>query len=318
MTFPPQEIAFTSSTIYRLAQSVDDHLEDRELAARLRTLAVQVEGNPFISASSGIPEMASLASGLNRFIGSLRHFGRKQHDMKVAAELRDILHETENALAGPIRRSGASTVRGLYVIVDSENTKGRSVSDIARFALNGGASAIQYRDKVNSIGNQLRIAHELRDICEEFGAAFIVNDSAGLATASGSHGLHLGQGDLPIYEARRILYSSQFIGKSNVIVEEIEQAISDNVDYLVVGAIFDSNLTVHAGLAGLETLRKANDLNLQVPLLANGGINLENIDSVLEVGADGICVMSAVTLAQDPERSARNLVDKIATYGALQ
>lgn len=316
MTFPPQEIAFTSSTIYRLAQSVDDHLEDPELATRLRTLAVQVEGNPFISASPGIPEMASLASGLNRFIGSLRHFGRKQHDMRVAAELRSILQETENALAGPIRRSGASSVRGLYVIVDSEKTNGRSASDIARFALNGGASVIQYRDKVNSIGNQLRIGHELRDICEEFGAALIVNDSAALATASGSHGLHLGQGDLPIYEARRILYSSQFIGKSNVTVEEVGQAILDNADYVVVGAIFDSNLTIHAGLAGLETLRKANDLNLQVPLLANGGINLENIDSVLEVGADGICVMSAVTLAEDPEGSARKLVDKIAVYGA--
>ena len=314
MTFPKQEIAFTSSTIYRLAQSVDEHLQDHELASRLRTLAVQVEGNPFISTSPGIPEMASLASGLNRFIGSLRHFGREKHDMRVASDLRSILQETENALAIPFRRIGANSVMGLYVIVDSEKTSGRSVSDIARFALNGGASVIQYRDKINSIGDQLRIAHELRDICEEFNASFIVNDSAGLATASGSHGLHLGQGDLPIYEARRILYSSQFIGTSNVRIDQLEQSVSENADYLVVGAIFDSNLTVHAGLAGLETLRKANELQYQIPILANGGINLENIDSVLEVGADGICVMSAVSLSENPERSARVLVDRIAAY----
>ena len=82
----------------------------------------------------------------------------------------------------------------------------------------------------------------------------------------------------------------------------------------MVGAIFDSNLTVHAGLAGLETLRKANELQYQIPILANGGINLENIDSVLEVGADGICVMSAVSLSENPERSARVLVDRIAAY----
>ena len=316
MTFEPHEIAFTSSTIYRLAQAVETHVQNRELAARLRTLAVRIESQPFIGVSPGLSETASLASGLNRFIGSLRHFGRKQHDARVAADLREILQVTENALALQARMSGAQRVAGLYVIVDPEHTNGRNVVDVARTALKGGASAIQYRDKVHTIGEQLPVAHELRDLCEQYDASFIINDSASLATSSGAHGLHLGQKDLPIYEARRILYSSQFIGKSNALLEEAQTALSEGVDYVGVGAIFPTNAKTNIRLAGIETLRIVRQFVSDIPLVAIGGIDLDNIDAVLSAGADSVCLISAVCQADDPEQAAAVLVERIKAHQA--
>ena len=316
MTFERHEIAFTSSTIYRLAQAVETHVQNRELAARLRTLAVRIEAQPYIGASPGLSETASLAAGLNRFIGSLRHFDRKQHDARFAADLREVLQVTENALALQARSTGAQRVAGLYVIVDPEHTNGRSVVDVARAALKGGASSIQYRDKVHTIGEQLPVAHELRDLCEQYNASFLVNDSASLATSSGAHGLHLGQKDLPIYEARRILYSSQFIGKSSALLEEAQTALSEGVDYIGVGAIFRTNTKTRIRFAGIETLRIVRQFVSDIPLVAIGGINLDNIDDVLSAGADSICVITAVCMADDPEQGAAELVERIKAHQA--
>ena len=316
MTFEPPEIAFTSSTIYRLAQAVETHVQNHELAARLRTLAVQIESQPYIGASPGLSETASLASGLNRFIGSLRHFGRKEHDARVAADLREILQVAENVLALQARTAGAKRVAGLYVILDPEHTNGRNVVDVARAALKGGASSIQYRDKVHTIGEQLPVAHDLRDLCEQYNASFLVNDSASLATSSGAHGIHLGQKDLPVYEARRILYSSQFIGKSSALLEEAQTAMSEGVDYVGVGAIFDTSAKTNNRLAGIETLRIVRQFVSDIPLVAIGGINLDNIDPVLSAGADSVCVISAVCLANDPEQAAAVLVERIKAHQA--
>ncbi len=316
MTFEPHEVAFTSSTIYRLAQAVETHVQNRELAARLRTLAVRIESQPYIGASPGLSETASLAAGLNRFIGSLRHFDRKEHDARFAADLREVLQVTENALAMQARTSGAQRVAGLYVIVDPEHTNGRNVVDVARAALKGGAASIQYRDKVHTIGEQLPVAHELRDLCEQYNASFLVNDSASLATSSGAHGLHLGQKDLPIYEARRILYSSQFIGKSSALLEEAQTALSEGVDYVGVGAIFHTDTKTKIRFAGIETLRIARQFVTDIPLVAIGGINLDNLDAVLNAGADGICVISSVCMADDPEQAAAELVERIKAHQA--
>ena len=316
MTFERHEIAFTSSTIYRLAQAVETHVQNRELAARLRTLAVRIEAQPYIGASPGLSETASLAAGLNRFIGSLRHFDRKQHDARIAADLREVLQVTENALALQARTTGAKRVAGLYVIVDPEHTNGRNVVDVARAALKGGASSIQYRDKVHTIGEQLPVAHELRDLCEQYNASFLVNDSASLATSSGAHGLHLGQKDLPIYEARRILYSSQFIGKSSALLEEAQTATSEGVDYVGVGAIFRTDTKTRIRFAGIETLRIVRQFVSDIPLVAIGGINLDNLDAVLNAGADSICVITSVCMADDPEQAAAALVERINAHQA--
>ncbi|MBI4312555.1 MAG: thiamine phosphate synthase [Chloroflexi bacterium] len=200
---------------------------------------------------------------------------------------------------------------GLYVIVDPQLTGGRDVLEIARAALRGGATAIQLRDKVHDKGDQLPLARELRKACEEAGASFIVNDHADLAIAANAHGLHVGQHDLPVTEARAILRPHQFIGTSNALTQEALASVASEADYVAVGDIFGTSSKSNTRPAGLEALRSVRAAIKDVPVVAIGGINIGNVDAVLEAGADGVCVISAVCLAQEPETAARALVERI-------
>ena len=103
-----------------------------------------------------------------------------------------------------IRQQRSRQVRGLYVIVDPEATKGRDVIEIAEATLRGGASVIQLRDKTRDKGEVLQIARTLKALCDAHDALFIVNDDADIALLSDAHGLHVGQTDLPVGEARRV------------------------------------------------------------------------------------------------------------------
>lgn len=212
------------------------------------------------------------------------------------------------------RRQAASKVAGLYVIVDPELVGGRDIVDVARAALRGGATAIQFRDKVHDKGDQLPIARRLRDLCDEFNASFIVNDHADLAVACSAHGLHVGQHDLPVPEVRRVLAPHQFVGTSNALLEEAQASGAEGADYIAVGAMYDSSSKGNTRPAGIEGLRRVREIVSGVPIVAIGGINLGNVDPVLEAGADGVCVISAVCLADDPEGAARDLAGHIQAH----
>ena len=118
------------------------------------------------------------------------------------------------------RRKRIEQVRGLYVIVDPEATKGRDVVEVAAAALRGGTSVIQLRDKTRDKGEALQVARAIKALCDEHDALFIVNDDADIALLSEAHGLHVGQTDLPVGEARRVLAPEQIVGRSNNGVEE--------------------------------------------------------------------------------------------------
>ena len=213
-----------------------------------------------------------------------------------------------------LRRKTARKVSGLYVIVDPSATLGRNVTDIARAALSGGASAIQYRDKKANENDRLLNAQKLRDICEIHGGILIINDHPELASLSEAHGVHLGQQDMAISTARGLLYEHQFTGTSNALLTETAIAVSEGADYIAVGAMHHSNSKSNTRNAGIETLQKVKAKEYDVPVVAIGGINLNNIDSILEAGADGICVISAVCTAEDPERAAHLLAERIESY----
>jgi thiamine-phosphate diphosphorylase len=227
-----------------------------------------------------------------------------------------LLHEERSGAYLPLRRQAVARVAGLYVIVDPQLTNGRDVVEVARAALKGGATAIQLRDKVHDKGDQLLVAHRLKELCDQFGAAFIVNDHADLAVAANAHGLHVGQHDLPVPEARRILKIYQFIGTSNALPEEAQASLAQEADYLAVGAMYGTTSKEGTRPAGVEALRRVRLLVRDVPVVAIGGINLANVGPVLEAGADGICVISAVGMAEDPEAAARALVERIRAYKA--
>ncbi len=214
------------------------------------------------------------------------------------------------------RKQAAQRVAGLYVIIDPELARGRDPVEIARAALRGGATAIQLRDKVHDKGDQLPVARALHDLCQEHDASFIVNDHADLVVACRAHGLHVGQHDLPVPDARAILRPYQFIGTSNTLLREAQDSIEQQADYLAVGAMYTSASKSNTRPAGLEALRRVRAYVADAPIVAIGGITIDNIDDVLKAGADGICVISAVTMADDPELAARNLVDRITAHRA--
>ena len=215
-----------------------------------------------------------------------------------------------------IRSERIQKVRGLYVIVDPEATRGRDVIEVAEAALRGGASVIQLRDKTRDKGEVLEIARAIKGHCDKHNALFIVNDDADIAYLSEAHGLHVGQTDLPVGEARRVLSPDQIVGRSNNGVGESLESEGQGADYVAVGAIY---ATTTMGKSGRTAL--GPDMIPQVkqavcaPVVAIGGINAGNIADVARAGADCICVVSAVTYADDPERAAAELVEII--QGAL-
>ena len=217
-----------------------------------------------------------------------------------------------------IRAANAQRVSGLYVIVDPQATRGRDVVDVAQAALRGGASAIQLRDKLNGKGDQLPIARRLLALCQAHNAVFIANDHADLAVASNAHGLHLGQHDLPAAEARRILHPWQFVGTSNALLQEAEEAAAQRVDYIAVGAMFPTGSKSDTRPAGVQTLRHVKEAVTTIPIIAIGGITMDNVDEVLQAGADGICVIGAVCQADDPEEAARQLSQRITAAHRIQ
>ena len=206
----------------------------------------------------------------------------------------------------------ARTISGLYVIVGPDATRGRAVVEVAEAALRGGAGVLQLRDKTGDRGDVLPVAMRLRELCRDHDALFFVNDDIALGFASDADGVHLGQSDLPVGVARRILASDKLIGRSNNSDAEVMESVSMGVDYLAVGAVFPTT-TVGKGTRqaiGLDGIRRARDLT-DLPLVAIGGINETNVAGVIRAGADCVAVISAVTMADDPETAARRLVDAI-------
>jgi thiamine-phosphate pyrophosphorylase len=196
----------------------------------------------------------------------------------------------------------------LCVITRNVEHLNRTHLDVARAALEGGATIIQFRDKELDSRALLDLATQLRQLTRARGATFIVNDRVDIALASDADGLHLGQDDLPISVARGILAPSALIGASATTPREALAAQQAGASYLGVGPIFPTPSKPDAGeaigLSALTDIRRA----VAIPVLAIGGLTCENIPGVIHAGADGIAVISAVAEAPDMAAAAANLL----------
>ena len=206
-------------------------------------------------------------------------------------------------------------LRGLYVIIDPEVAGGRSEEEIARLAVEGGATLIQLRDKRREKGLQLEVAERLMRVCAAPNLRFIINDHVDLALAARADGVHLGQKDLPVAIVRRRLMRQGIIGCSTNNVEEALRAQADGADYVSVGRLFPTASKEDIRPATPETLRAIKKA-VSIPVAAIGGITEENIDAVLAAGADMVCVIAAVVAAPDPREAARRLAARIAAHQA--
>lgn len=180
----------------------------------------------------------------------------------------------------------------LYVIPDRFVGAPISLEEQARLTLAGGATALQLRDKGVDGGELLAEARRMLRLCREWGVPLFVNDRLDVALACGADGAHLGQSDLPVAEARRLAPRPFTIGASARTPEDAERAVRDGADYLGVGAVFPTGSKDDAQVIGLEGLR-AVVRSVSVPVVAIGGISLENLEEVMACGVDGVAVISA-------------------------
>jgi len=226
-----------------------------------------------------------------------------------------ILNDLTAQLGATVRREKADMVRGLYVIIDPQVTGGRNPFAIARAAIQGGARMLQLRDKLRDKGESLPLAHDLQKLCAEAGASLILNDHADVAAIVGAAGLHVGQTDLPVEQARQVLAPHQVLGRSNHEIEELVESERIGADHVAFGAIYHTDTKgVGRSPQGIERLLLARDA-AQTPLVAIGGITAENAAPVIEAGVDAICVTAAVGSAAEPEAAAAKLVKVIEEAG---
>jgi thiamine-phosphate pyrophosphorylase len=221
-----------------------------------------------------------------------------------------VLKRAEQRVSASVRAKTIDKLTGIYVIVDPTATRGREPEAVARAALEGGARVVQLRDKQNDKKQLLEQARRLKRICQEHDALFFVNDAADVAMIAEAHGLHVGQSDLPPDEARKVLAPTQLIGRSNGSVEEALESQAQEVDYVAVGAIYATKTMGKSGRNALDPQMVDRIKNAVTrPVVAIGGINAGNLAEVVRAGADCVCVVSAVTHADDPRAATRDLVD---------
>ena len=200
----------------------------------------------------------------------------------------------------------------LYLVTDRGLSRGRPTPEIVRAAVRGGVTCVQLREKTCSTREFIAEALAVRDFLKWRGVPLIINDRVDVALAVGADGVHLGQGDLPLAEARAILGESKLIGISAESLRDAVAAENAGADYLGVSPIFatptKTDTAAPLGLEGLRAIRR----QVKLPLVAIGGLNAGNAAAVIGGGADGVAVVSAIVAADDPELAARELARRIA------
>jgi thiamine-phosphate pyrophosphorylase len=193
----------------------------------------------------------------------------------------------------------------LYAIIDPAQTGGRPAMSVCRELLAAGVRLIQYRDKRSSA---LAVFETCKDFALEIqqqGGMFFVNDRADIALAAGARGVHVGQEDLPVELARRVMGHEGWVGISTHDLDQLREADASSADYIAIGPIFEThskeNPDATVGLEGLREARKAT----AKPLVAIGGITVQNARSVIDAGADAVAVIHELLAAPDPASRSR-------------
>jgi thiamine-phosphate pyrophosphorylase len=213
----------------------------------------------------------------------------------------------QELLARLTRQDKKSKLTGLYAIIDSQFLGKRNHLKVAEELIKGGASVIQLRDKFTPKAELLPIAQKIRKLCTDKGVLFIVNDYLDIALACGADGLHLGQEDLPLSIARRLLPMDMILGGSVNTVEQAKSAEAEGADYIAVGSMYPTTSKEKPKVVGVGRLRQVRGV-VSLPLVAIGGINKDNATEVAANGADAVAVISALLGAKDIAEAARRII----------
>lgn len=198
----------------------------------------------------------------------------------------------------------------LYLVTDSTGLDEEVFLTKVEAACRGGVTLLQLREKERDGGEFLRMALRVKEIADRYGVPLLIDDRVDVAMACDCAGVHVGQSDLPVEVARKLLGPDKIVGATAKTVEQAARAKAQGADYLGVGAIYPTTTKVRTILTKVETL---TDICEQVglPVVAIGGLNMENCGVLAGSPFSGIAVVSAIMKSDDPEKAARELKEKI-------
>lgn len=208
-------------------------------------------------------------------------------------------------------KPGVKTIKGLYAVIDTTYVSSGDLAKVASLIIEGGARLLQLRAKGIGAKAALEACRTLRPLAAEAGVLFIVNDRIDVAMICGADGVHIGQDDIPLHEARRLLGGSAIIGVSTHNVEEAVTAEGAGADYVSFGPIFPTRTKADAdvtkGPGKLKDIRAAVNL----PIVAIGGITEETAPLVIESGADSAAIISDILLSPDIRLKVASIISKM-------
>jgi thiamine-phosphate pyrophosphorylase len=212
----------------------------------------------------------------------------------------------------PLHLPAGSLFTGrLYLILDPDVAGNRSIEEIVNQALHRGVRVFQLRVKTPHSGEFYTVASQLAPVIHAVGGRFIVNDRCDVALAAGADGVHLGQDDLPVADARRLVGPQMLIGISTHNLAQALEAEASGADYIGFGPIFPSSTKNNPEpVVGIEQLRELRS-RLRIPIVAIGGINATNIRAVADAGSEVPAVLSAVLAAADPNAAIAELLSAL-------
>ncbi len=197
----------------------------------------------------------------------------------------------------------------LYFITDSTNYGEEEFLFRVEEALKGGATLLQLREKEKTAREYIELAEKVHTLTKKYNVPLIIDDRVDVALSVDAEGVHVGQSDMPVWLARKLMGEDKIVGATAKTVSQAKEAYKQEADYLGVGAIYPTATKVKTVLTSVDTLRDICN-SVPIPVNAIGGLNKDNIDVLKGIPIDGICVVSAIMKAENPKLTTRELIER--------
>lgn len=194
----------------------------------------------------------------------------------------------------------------LYFITDSSGFTEEDFLYRVELALKGGVTLLQLREKDKTTREYIELAEKVHNLTQMYNVPLIIDDRVDVALAVNAEGVHVGQSDMPVSLARKLMGENKIVGATTKTVEQAKEAFEQGADYLGVGAIYPTTTKVKTVLTSTDTLRDICNA-VPIPVNAIGGLNKDNIDVLEGIEVSGICVVSAIMKSDDPKKASEEL-----------